>query len=522
MTLYKTLFLTATLLASGAASAVTLVYGAGGDPVSLESGNINDTNSAIVQNQIYDTLTKVKPGTLNVVPGLASSWVGNSDRTVWTFNLRRGVKFHDGTPFNADAVVYNVNRWWDPAAPEGFRNQKAWESWKLVFGDPKGGSSILKSVRKNGDFQVIFTLSRALANFPEMIGSNFFGIASPAAVKKAGANYGTPAGGAVGTGPFKFGSWVTGQQVNLSANTAYWGSKPKVDSLILRSIKDPTARLNELKTGTVDFACDLNPDSLKAVRADKNLVAVLRPSFNVGFLSLNTRTEQLKNVKVRQAIRLAMNRKAIADAFWGDLGISDDSLVPPPLAWANSKKVAFNDMNVAAAKKLLAEAGYPNGFSIDLWYMPVSRPYFPTPKPIAEAMAADLAAVGIKANLKTEDWAKYLDDRNKAPGFDMYMIGWTGQYGVPGNFYDSFYGPGGVLDTGFDNAQIQDLLSRAASAKSKGQQAALYGQVHELTTNAAVRIPIIHSRPLCAARASLSGWTPNPSNSEQFNVIGKK
>ena len=196
--------------------------------------------------------------------------------------------------------------------------------------------------------------------------------------------------------------------------------------------------------------------------------------------------------------------------------------MPPPLAWANSKKVKFTDMNAAQAKKLLAEAGYPNGFSIDLWYMPVSRPYFPTPKPIAEAMAADLAAVGIKANLKTEDWAKYLDDRNKAPGFDMYMIGWTGQYGAAGNFYDSFYGPGGVKDSGFDNAQIQNLLASAASAKSKGQQATLYGQVHDLTTQAAVRIPIIHSRPLCAARTALSGWTPNPSNSEQFHGIDKK
>ncbi|SEI62075.1 peptide/nickel transport system substrate-binding protein [Deinococcus reticulitermitis] len=514
------LALTLSLFALSSATAATLVYGAGGDPVSLESGNINDTNSAIAQNQIYDTLTKVKPGSTSLAPGLASSWFANPDRTVWTFNLRRGVKFHDGTPFNADAVVFNVSRWWDPAAPD--RGQKAWESWLLIFGAAKGEGSALRGVRKNGEYQVIFTLTRPLANFPEMIGANFFGIASPAAVRKAGATYGTPAGGAVGTGPFRFQSWVTGQQVNLTANTAYWGSKPQVERLVLRSIKDPSARLNELKAGTVDFACDLNPESLRAVRDDKNLAAVLRPSFNVGFLSLNTRQEQLRNVKVRQAIRLALNRRAIAEAFWGDLGVSDDSFLPPPLAWANSKKVTPVGLNVAAAKKLLAEAGYPSGFTLDLWYMPVSRPYFPTPKPIAEAMAADLAAIGIKTNLKTEDWAKYLEDRNKAPGFDMYMIGWTGQFGAPGNFYDSFYGPGGVKDSNFDSPQVQALLTRASGAKTRGQQAALYGQVHELTHAAAVRIPIIHSRPLCAARTSISGWVPNPSNSEQFNLIRKR
>lgn len=511
-----------TLALSASAEAVTLVYGAGGDPVNLESGNINDTNSAIVQNQIYDTLTKVRPGTTTLVPGLATSWTANTNRTSWTFNLRRNVKFHDGTPFNADAVIFNVNRWWDPAAANAYSSQKTWESWRLVFGERKGPQSLLKSIRKNSDYQVTFLLSRPLANFPDMIGANFFGVASPTAIKKAGANYGTPVAGAVGTGPYIYRSWVTGAQVTLVANPSYWGGKAKTDTLIIRSIKDPSSRLNELKAGTLDFACDLTPDALKTVRADKNLAAVLRPSFNVGFLSLNTRQEQLKNIKVRQAVRLALNRRAIVDAFWGDLGISDDSFVPPALASANSKKVAFANLNIAAAKKLLAEAGYPNGFSIDLWYMPVSRPYFPTPKPIAEAMAADLGAIGIKVNLKTEDWAKYLEDRNKAPGFDMYMIGWTGQYGAPANFYDAFYGAGGTLDSGFDNQQVQDLLVRASAARSQSQQNALYAQVHDLTHSAAVRIPIVHSRPLCAARTNIGGWVPNPANSEQFSTITKK
>ncbi|WP_425557198.1 ABC transporter substrate-binding protein [Deinococcus carri] len=518
----RKLLLGLALAAGTQASAATLVYGAGGEPVTLESGNLNDTNSAIVQNQIYDTLTRVRPGTTTLAPGLATSWTPNADRTAWTFNLRRNVKFHDGTPFNADAVVFNVNRWWDPAFASGYRPQKTWESWRLIFGEPRGKDSVLKSIRKDGEYQVTFLLSRPLANFPEMISVNFFGIASPAAVRKAGASYGTPGAGAVGTGPYMFRSWTSGAQINLAANPSYWAGKPRSDTLLFRFLKDPSARLNELKTGTVDFACDLNPDSLKAVRADKNLTAVLRPSFNVGFLSLNVRQEQLKNAKVRQAISMALNRKAIVDAFWGELGVADNSFVPPALAWANSKKVAATAYNPEAARKLLREAGYPNGFTLDLWYMPVSRPYFPTPKPIAEAMAADLADIGIKVNLKTEDWAKYLEDRNKAPGFDMYMIGWSGQYGAPSNFYDAFYGPGGTQDSGFDNAQVQDLLTQASSAKSRGQQAELYARVHELTNAAAVRIPIVHSRPLCAARSNLTGWVPNPANSEQFWTITKK
>lgn len=506
---------------SSAAGAATLIYAAGGEPVSLESGNISDTNSVIVQNQIYDTLTKVRPGTTILVPGLATKWQPNADRSAWTFTLRQNVKFHDGTPFNADAVIFNVNRWWDASTPGAGRPQKIWESWNLIFGDNKGPGSVLKTVRKDSDYQVTFVLSRPLTNFPDMIGANFFGIASPAAVKKAGDKYGTPSAVAVGTGPFMFDNWKTGSQLNLKANPSYWGEKPKVSALQFRFIKDPSARLTELKSGTADMACDLNPDSLSELKSNKALTAVLRPSFNVGFLSLNTQTPALKNPKVRQAIKLAINRAAIAQGFWGELGVTDNSFLPPALAWANSKKVGPAKQDVAAAQKLLAESGVKN-ISLDLWYMPVSRPYFPTPKPIAEAMAADLSAIGIKVNLKTEDWAKYLADRNEAPGFDMYMLGWSGQYGAASNFYDAYYSEKNVRDIGYNNAQVQKLLAQAASATGKPQQAALYAQVQELTDAAAVRIPIIHSRPICAMRSAITGWVPNPSNSEQFTRIDKK
>ncbi|AFZ68015.1 ABC transporter substrate-binding protein [Deinococcus peraridilitoris] len=519
-----TVMLIGTAQAQGAA---TLVYGAGGEPVTLESGNVNDTNSVIVQNQIYDTLTRMKPGTVELAPGLASSWKANKALTEWTFVLRQGVKFHDGTAFNADAVIFNVNRWWDPGDTYGYRAQgKAWESWKLILGEAKGSGSLLSAVRKDSDSQVTFVLSRPVADFPAMISTNFFGFASPTAVKKAGEKYGTPGVGAVGTGPYIFESWTSGSQLTLKANPSYWGSKPKTSTLVFRFIKDPSARLNELKAGTVDFTCDLTPDALGAIRNDSNLSVVLRPSFNVGFLSLNSKHPILKNQKVRQAMALALNRKEMVSAFWGELGESDNSFIPPALGWANSKVVpAQPRFDPQAAKKLLAEAGYPNGFTLDLWYMPVSRPYFPTPKPTAEAIAADLSAIGIKANLKTEDWAAYLADRNKDPGFDMYMIGWSGQFGSPNNFYGPFYGEGGTADSKFDSAEIQQLLLKATGSASRAEQTRAYAKVHELTHEAAVRIPIVHSRPLCATRTYLKGWVPGPSNSEAFNTItvtGKK
>lgn len=265
---------------------------------------------------------------------------------------------------------------------------------------------------------------------------------------------------------------MTGDRVTFNRNPNYWGSKAKVDRLIVRGIKDASQRLNELKAGTVDMVGDINPDNLKSVRADKNLQVVLRPSFNVGFISLNNRNQYLKNPKVRQAITMAINKPAIVEAFWNGLGTTNASFLPSALSWANSKDVpADYRFDPAAAKKLLAEAGYPNGISLDFWYLPIARPFFPLPKPIAEAISADLAAVGVKVNLKTEDYAKYLKDRYVEPGFDMYMIGWTGDYGDPDNFYSAFYGPGGSDDINWNPADGTQYLAgeRAGCRDQRGQ-----------------------------------------------------
>jgi peptide/nickel transport system substrate-binding protein len=526
--LFKNVLLTAALALVPSAGAATLVFGANGDPVSLESANITDGISILVQRQIYDTLVDFKNGTTDPVPGLATSWKSNANATQWTFTLRRNVRFHDGTPMNADAIIFNLSRWWDKAHPYGFRDQgRTFEIVGELLGGYKGdASAVIKNIVKVNDYTVRVDLNKSSSVFPNVIGSGYFGIASPTAIRKDGAKYGTPASKAVGTGPFIFQSWRTGDRVVLLPNKLYWGEKAKVDQLVIRSIKDASQRLNELKAGTIDFTNDLTPDALRSVQSDKNLVAVKRPSFNVGFVSLNNRNQYLKVAKVREALSMAINKKAIAEAFWNGLGVSNASFVPPVLAWANSSKVPSDyKFDPAAAKKMLADAGYPNGFSLDLWYMPVSRPYFPTPKPIAEAIAADLSAIGVKVNLKTEDWAKYLEDRNKEPGFDMYMIGWTGDYGDPDNFYSAYYGPNASDDINWNPPELQKLLEQGRAATSQADKAKAYAQIHEITYNANYRIPMVHSNPLSAARTYLKGWVPSPLGSEAYNTIslvGKK
>lgn len=502
-----------------------IVYGSGGQPVNLEPGNITDGNSLIVQDQIYNRLIDFRPGTTELEPSLATSWTPSEDGSVWTFELQEGVKFHDGTDFNAEAVKFNVERWWDPESPAGYRDAgKTYDIWAELFGGFKGDpESLLQEVTVIDDYTVRFTLSEPFAAFPAAIAAGYFGIASPAAVQEVGANYGTPSSTAVGTGPFVFQEWQSGDRIVLEKNPEYWRDGfPKADQVVIRFITDPAARLAQLRSGAIDFTVDLAPDQLQEVEADANLEAVYRPSFNVGYLALNPGYEPLSKVEVRQAIAHAINRAEIVKAFWGDLAETNEHFTPPSLDWSQAKQVTQYKYDPDKAKQLLSEAGYPNGFDLQLWYMPVSRPYFPTPKPIAEAFAAELSSIGIRVSLQTKDWAAYLDDRKKAPGFQSFMLGWTGDYGDPDNFYYAHFGPAATDDLGgWKNDRVIELLKQGRATGDTEARAEIYAEVDEILAEEVVRLPIVHSQPLLAKRSNIDGWAPSPLGSESFEAVTK-
>jgi len=501
-----------------------LVFGSGGQPVNLEPGNITDGNSIYVQQQIYNRLLESKPGTTDVIPALATAFSVSPDGKTWTFKLRQGVKFHDGTPFDAEAVKFNIERWWDKDHPNGDRNAgKSYEIWQQLFGGFKGSpESLLQSVKVIDPATVQLQLKQPFAAFPNAIASGFFGIASPTAIKQAGAKYGTPGSLAVGTGPYVFKEWRTGDRVVLEKNPNYWRGAPTINQLVIRFIQDPAARLAQVRAGQVDFTVDLAPDQKKELDGDANLQAVARPSFNVGYLALNPAYKPLADVRVRQAIAYAINRPAIVKAFWSDLAQHSPHFLPDALGWANSQTLQPYPFDPQKAKQLLTEAGYANGFDLELMYTPVSRPYFPTPKPIAEAFAADLSAVGIRVKLNTKDWAAYLADRRKQPGYQSFMLGWTGDYGDPDSFYFPHYGPGSTSDIGnWKNDRLLQLLNQARATADQASRAKLYAEVDEILYREVLRLPIVHSEPLLAQRKAIAGWTPSPLGSESFETIKK-
>jgi peptide/nickel transport system substrate-binding protein len=509
--------------ATNADSAKTLVYGSGGQPVNLEPGNITDGNSLIVQHQIYNRLMEFKPGTAELQPALATRWIVSADGKTWTFTLRQGVKFHDGTTFDAAAVKFNIERWWDRNHPHGYRAAgKIYEIWQQMFGGFKGEpDSLLQEVKLVDPLTIQFVLKQPFAAFPSAIASGFYGIASPAAIQKAGAAYGTPNSLAVGTGPYVFKQWRTGDRILLQKNPDYWqAGLPKTEQVVIRFITDPAARLAQLRSGQIDFTVDLAPDQKKELESDPNLEAVTRPSFNVGYLALNPGYKPLSDVRVRQTIAHAINRPAIVQAFWGDLAIHTPHFLPAALGWANSTRLTPYLHDPQKARQLLAEAGYPKGFNLELWYMPVSRPYFPTPKPIGEVIAADLGAVGIRVILKTKDWAAYLADRRKPPGYQSFMMGWVGDYGDPDSFYYALYGPGATDDIGnWKSDRLLQLLNQARATDTQSARAKMYAEVDEILHREVLRLPIVHSQALLAKRKTIAGWVPSPFGSEPFESI---
>jgi peptide/nickel transport system substrate-binding protein len=285
-------------------------------------------------------------------------------------------------------------------------------------------------------------------------------------------------------------------------------------------IQDNTARYLELKAGTIHAMEGANPDDVTASKSDPNLKVILRPSMNVSYIGFNFKDPNLAKKEVRLAIAHAINRQAIVDALYAGIGTVATQFVPPSV-WGHNPEIQAYPYDVNKAKDLLKQAGVPDGFSVDFWYMPVSRPYYPDPKPIAEAFAADLAKVGIKGNLKTEDWTQYLTDRRGK--FPAWMLGWTGDNGDPDNFLYVFFGQlhteKSPNENSWDNKAVRDQLAKAQATTDQAERTRIYQQVAQTIHDECPRLPIAHTTPPLLFRKNVNGYVVNPTSTEFYNTV---
>lgn len=415
----------------------TLIVGRGGDSITLDPANIEDGESAKVCDMIYDTLVQYRENTTDLEPALAISWTRSPDGLTWEFNLREGVYFHDGTPFNADAVVFSLTR---PLVL--FRNFHEQFISQIIALDP---------------MTVQIQLKTPYAPFISTLAGTSFSIVSPTAVHSLGEN-------PIGTGPFKFGRWDKDDKIVLNANDVYWAGTPKLDCLIFRSIPDNAMRLTELQAGNLHVMEFPNPEDIPLIQSDLQLELLMQPSLNVGYLAMNMEKPPFDNQKVRLAINHAINKVDIVDRLYQGLGIPAKNPIPPTL-WSYDDSIEDYEYNPELATKLLIEAGYPDGFETTLWALPVPRPYIPDGMAMAEILQADLEQVGIIANIVTFDWRTYLNKTANGE-HDMAMLGWIADVADPDNFFYSLLSIPNAEKPAYNisfyrNEELQKLLDRA-------------------------------------------------------------
>ncbi|MCU0497598.1 MAG: ABC transporter substrate-binding protein [Anaerolineae bacterium] len=522
---------------------ITFTFGEFGNPVQLDPAVVTDGISFRVTRQGCESLLEFEGGTTVPGPGLATSWEQSEDGLTWTFQLVEGATFHDGTPFNAEAVVFNFNRWRDTSNPYHFAEQ-TFEYYEAQF-NGYDDDSIITNVEATGDFEVTFTLAQPMGAFLNNLAMPMFAISSPAAIEANGANYGTPEVGYVCTGPFRFVSWESDVQVVLERFAEYWGEfSGNVDRVVLRVIPDNAARFAALQNGEIDGFEQPNVEDIATIEASEDLYIQLRPSFNTFYLAFNYRIREFRDPLVREAFTLSIDRQAIVDAFYVEGAVPASTMNPPTIG------IGFNPdiqqtFDPVRARELLAQAGFPDGLSevnvlavdengmvtdevaetipVRLYYMPVVRPYNPDGEGIAEAMASMMAEAGINVELASAgDWATYLGERANGNLLGLYQLGWTGDNGDPDNFIGYFFsGVGNPLprEGFYQNTALADLLLTARTGTDRDTRNTQYQEAEGLLAADFARIFVAHGPVPLAFRSRVTNYITSPLGTELFKNI---
>ena len=519
---------------SGDTSADTFVFAASADPGTLDPAFANDGESFRVARQIFEGLVGTVPGTPDPAPRLAESWVSSEDGLTHTFTLHEGVKFHDGTDFNADAVCVNFNRW------NNFTGVLQSESisyyWQKIMGgfatsdDPALADSILAGCQANSPTAVTITLKKPFGAFIPALSLPAFAISSPAALEQYNADEVTGTGEApqfgeyanahpTGTGPFTFESWDRGQQVVLNSNAGYWGEKPSFSRIVFRVIDDTTARKQALESGSIDGYDLVAPADVQGL-ADGGYEIVNRDPFNILYLGMNQAFPAMADIRVRQAIAHAVNKQALVQAQLPE-GTELATQFIPPSVNGFASDVATYDHDPERAKALLAEAGFAAGqLELPFWYPTgVSRPYLPTPEETFTAIRADLEAVGIVITPVAKQWSPdYLDGvQGTSEGRALHLLGWTGDYNDTDNFIGVFFGAA-AKEWGFDNPELFTALATARGLPAAEAEAA-YQDINRTVMEFLPGVPLAHPTPSLAFNERVDNYPASPVQDEVYNVV---
>ncbi|HUM16862.1 MAG TPA: ABC transporter substrate-binding protein [Candidatus Nitrosotalea sp.] len=507
----------AVVLAAGvsplpAQPANTLVVGLVAEPVALDPAQVTDLNSTRVGRRVVETLVAFADESTQIVPGLAESWTISKDGLSYTFKLRKGISFHDGTPFNAQAVKFSIERQFNPEHPANKLGKYPFAAY--FFGN-------VKAVEVMDDSTVRFVLKEPRASFLAILVAPAASIVSPTAAMKSAQDYAvTP----VGTGPFKFVAWDRGQRVVLEKNPSYWRFPVKVDRVIYRSITEDQARLTELLTGGVDLIVGTPPDFVAQLENHPKVTLQKQVGAHVWYLGFNNTKKPFDDKRVRQALNYAVNKDAIVrDVLKGTGSLSRGPVLPG--TWGADPTLRAYPYDPEKAKKLLAEAGFPNGFATTLW-VPESGSGMQSPVAMSTVIQSNLKAVGVNVAMQTMEWGAYLA-KLRTKEQDLFALSWMAGNEDPDMvmyplLHSSQWTPSGPNRALYKNEKYDELLHQARLTTDQARRADLYRQAQKLLVEDAPWIFIDHEIQTAAHNKRVQGFKLHPSFDLRVETISLK
>jgi peptide/nickel transport system substrate-binding protein len=484
------------------------------DAVTLDPAQATDGMSLNVTEEIMRGLVAFRPGTFEVEPAIAQSWSVSPDGRTWTFTLKRGLRFSDGTPVDASAVKFNFDRW--RLLTDPYHGNFPFTYYATMFG---GFPGLIQGVEAASGSVVVFHLARPFAPFLHDLAMPSFAIGSPTAIRDDLEGF---EGHPVGWGPYMLERWIKGERIVLRANPRY-PVRPYYSTVEILDVPDQAAGLAEMERGAVDVLTDPTPRDAAVLAKTPGVAVYQQPANNCAYLAMNMDRKPFGLLQVRKAVAYAIDVRSIVKMYYPMGAEIANNWTPPGMAGENPAVKAY-PYDPARARALLAAAGYRRGFSTQLVYAAIPRPYMPQPGLVAAAIARELARVGIRVKLVPLEWTKFLDTVHNGE-HAMALAGWSGDNGDPDNFLytlldkDSARRPNALNFSFWRSERYHRLMLEGQETSDPAQRAKIYEEANAMVHDLVPAIPIVHVAAPLAVRASIGGVVPNPTTFIAFEHL---
>jgi peptide/nickel transport system substrate-binding protein len=479
-----------------------LVVGQVAEPKSLDPHAATATNDFRIAVNLYDGLVRFRDGALDVVPGLAERWDISDDGRTYTFHLRQGVTFHDGTPFDAQAVKFNFDRMLDENHP-----QHDTGPFPLAF-----FFSAIKQTEVVDAHTVRLHLKEPFAPLLSNLAYPTGLMVSPTAVKKYGKEFGRHP---VGTGAYRFAEWQSNTKVTVERNPAYWDGSPKLQAVIFRPITDANTRVTEMLAGGLDLMVEVPPDAVAVFQRAGTFKLSEQVGPHLWFLILNTREPPFSDKRVRQAVNYAIDKQALVTNVLQGTATVATSVVPAAFEWAYDDTLKPYPYDPDKARQLIRDAG-ADGKTVGFMVAEGGSGML-APVPMGTAIQADLAKVGLKAEIRTFEWNAYLAEVNQGLAGKAGLAEMAWMTNDPDTLpyltlrSDAVPEKGGFNSGYYSNPEVDRLLDQARRSTERNERVDLYRRIQRIVHDDAPWAFIANWKQNAVTTEQVQGFTLQPS-----------